>query len=168
MSTSLHDRPGPQDEAGAGGGEHPHRARQAAMALLARASREELESGLATADCSTLCEDLRKPEVGLVMARGRISGTGQPFNLGEVSVTRAAVRLANGTTGFSYLMGRDPTRAKLAAVADAHWQDETARPRIEAHVLTPVRKRLAAERQRRHAEVAATQVDFFTMVRGDD
>lgn len=142
--------------------------RQAAMALLARATLDELQHGLAAAGCSTLCDDLRKPEVGLVMARGRISGTGQPFNLGEISVTRAAVRLADGTTGSAYLMGRDPDRAKLAAIADAHWQRHDIREQIETHVLEPVRQRLERVRHRRRAEVAATQVDFFTMVRGDD
>ena len=64
--------------------------------------------------------------------------------------------------------GATPTRAKLAAVADAHWQRQHIRQQIETHVLKPVRERLEQVRQRRRAEVAATQVDFFTMVRGDD
>ena len=142
-------------------------ARRAAMKVLARASLHQLKEGLAASDLSLEATDLRKPEVGLVMARGRISGTGCPFNVGEVTVTRAAVRLADGTVGHAYLMGRDPERARLAAIADAHWQNEASRAAIEAQVIEPVRQHLAARQRRRRGEVAATQVDFFTMVRGD-
>ena len=45
-------------------------------------------------------EELRTAETGLVMLRGRIGGDGAPFNLGEATVTRAAVRLASGEVGF--------------------------------------------------------------------
>ena len=38
---------------------------------------------------------LRRPEIGLVMVKGRISGSGAPFCAGEMTVTRAAVRLDN-------------------------------------------------------------------------
>ena len=31
------------------------------------------------------------------MVRGRVGGTGAPFNLGEMSVTRCSVRLADGS-----------------------------------------------------------------------
>ena len=142
--------------------------RRAAMAVFARATQIELSDGLLAAGCSLECADLRAPEIGLVMARGRISGTGPAFNVGEVTVTRAAVRRADGGVGFAYLMGRDPERARLAAIADAHWQDTQAREKIESAILTPVRDRLDQQRQRKRSEVAATQVDFFTMVRGDD
>ncbi len=143
-------------------------ARQAAMAVFARATLDELQDGLIAADCSTDCQEIRAPQTGLVMARGRISGTGQPFNLGEVTVTRAVVQVIGGHQGFAYLRGRSGKRAKLAAIADAHWQDPHARSLIETYIVAPVKQRLNTERQKRHAEVAATQVDFFTMVRGDD
>ncbi len=143
-------------------------ARQRAMAVFARATSEELEAGLVASGCAMDCADLRTPETGLVMARGRISGTGAPFNVGEVTVTRAAVRNSSGQTGFSYVLGRDQQRARLAAIADAYWQGAGQRDLIEKHVITPVAKRLAAEKQRRREEVAPTRVDFFTMARGED
>ena len=143
-------------------------ARQAAMAIFARATTLELETGLNAADCSLECKDIRPPEPGLVMARGRISGTGKPFNLGEVTVTRAVVQLPDGGRGFAYLRGRSQKRARLAAIADAHWQSLNARSSVEKHLIEPVRQRLSAEKKKRNAEVAATQVDFFTMARGDD
>jgi len=39
---------------------------------------------------------------------------------------------------------------------------------VERRVLAPIRTRLDAERDRRRAETAATRVDFFTLVRGED
>ena len=41
------------------------------------------------------------------MLRGRIGGDGAPFNLGEASVTRAAVQIASGEVGIAYILGRD-------------------------------------------------------------
>ena len=97
-------------------------ARRAVMRTLAHASDGELETALAALEPLPAFSDLRSPEVGLVMVRGRIGGDGQPFNLGEASVTRAAVRLESGETGFSYLLGRHPESARLAALVDALWQ----------------------------------------------
>ena len=81
------------------GSEGETAARQAVMALCAEASRADLEAALSGLDAPAAA-DLRVPETGLVMASGRIGGDGRPFNLGEVSVTRAAIRLADGPAGF--------------------------------------------------------------------
>ena len=62
---------------------------------------------------------LRRPEIGLVMLKGRISGSGAPFAAGEMTVTRAAVRLAGGQIGFGYVGGRKPRQAEIAAAIDA-------------------------------------------------
>ena len=102
------------------------------------------------------------------MVRGRIGGDGQPFNLGEASVTRAAVRLESGETGFSYLLGRHPESARLAALVDALWQRPESRSLVESRVLAPLRERQAREAARQRAETAATKVDFFTVARGED
>lgn len=110
----------------------------------------------------------RKPETGLVMVRGRIGGGGAPFNLGEMSVTRAAITLATGETGHAYVAGRDRRKAAIAALFDALWQSETTHPRVETEVIAPLRARQAAEDTRQAEEAAATRVDFFTLVRGDD
>jgi alpha-D-ribose 1-methylphosphonate 5-triphosphate synthase subunit PhnG len=102
------------------------------------------------------------------MVRGRIGGDGAPFNLGEATVTRAAVRMESGEVGFSYLLGRDHPKARLAAVCDALWQSARSRDAIERHVLAPIRMRLEAERTQKREQAAATRVDFFTLVRGED
>ena len=69
-------------------------------------------------------EDLREPENGLVMLRGRIGGDGAPFNLGEATVSRAAVRLATGEVGFGYVLGRDRQKAQMIALCDAMVQSD--------------------------------------------
>jgi alpha-D-ribose 1-methylphosphonate 5-triphosphate synthase subunit PhnG len=141
--------------------------RQALMGVCARATEEELAGALASLGEVPPAQELRAPETGLVMVRGRIGGTGAPFNLGEVTVTRAAVRLANGCTGVSYLIGRSHRRARLAAMLDALAQDATNRASLEANLMRPVMARVAAEDARVRADVAATKVDFFTLVRGE-
>jgi alpha-D-ribose 1-methylphosphonate 5-triphosphate synthase subunit PhnG len=137
------------------------------MAVCAAATAAELEAALASLGDVPAAEELRAPETGLVMVRGRIGGTGKPFNLGELSVTRAAVRLANGCTGISYLIGRSPRRARLAALVDALGQDPAYWARLEANLMAPVRARVAAADRARSADAAATKVDFFTLVRGE-
>ena len=109
---------------------------------------------------------VRGPETGLVMVRARAGGGGNPFNLGEATVTRATVRLETGEVGHAYCLGRDGNKAVQAALFDALWQRDPAT--VEAQVLAPLRAEAAGADKHRRDETAATRVDFFTMVRGDD
>ena len=101
------------------------------------------------------------------MVRGRIGGDGAPFNLGEATVSRAAVRLATGEVGFGYTLGRDRQKARMIALCDALVQSNEFADAVEAKVLAPLRAAMIAERDRRAAETAATRVDFYTLVRGE-
>jgi alpha-D-ribose 1-methylphosphonate 5-triphosphate synthase subunit PhnG len=56
----------------------------------------------------------------------------------------------------------------LSAICDALWQNTLYRDAVEQRVLGPIRTRLDAERDRERAKTAATRVDFFTLVRGED
>lgn len=144
----------------------PHiAARQRWMGVLARA-------GSALAAHESVLRDaeyrlIRAPEIGMSLVRGRMGGTGSPFNLGEMSVTRCVVRLADGRTGYSYVAGRDKQHAELAALADAHLQGAE-----QAHWLSRLIEPLAAAQRAQQAaeaaETATTRVEFFTLVRGDD
>lgn len=113
-------------------------------------------------------EPVRGPETGLVMLRGRIGGDGAPFNLGEAAVTRATVRLADGTIGHAYALGTDGAKATLSATLAALWTQGAQRKAIEDKVRAPLAAMLAADAERRRAEAAATKVDFFTLARGED
>ena len=112
-------------------------------------------------------ESLRTPENGLVMLRGRVGGDGAPFNLGEATVSRAAVRLRTGEVGFGYTLGRNGAKAQLIALCDALIQTSQFAGTIEAKVLAPLRARVMADRKRKAEETAATKVDFYTLVRGE-
>lgn len=136
--------------------------------LLAKATIAELESALAVLGPIPDFTALRGPETGLVMVKGRIGGGGAPFNLGEATVSRASIRLADGRVGHGYRLGTDRKAAQLSAVLDALAQDEAARNTLETALFAPLEARLAQEAERLQAETAATKVDFFTMVRGED
>ena len=140
--------------------------RQRVMAALAAAPTRALaEIWDAWAD-KPQTQRVRGPETGLVMVRGRTGGGGSPFNLGEATVTRATVRLSTGEIGHSYALGRDGEKAVVAATLDALWQTG-ARQRVMDAVVALEQAALDADEQRR-AETAATRVNFFTMVRGED
>lgn len=110
---------------------------------------------------------LRQPEIGAVMVRGRVGGTGAAFNLGEMTVTRASVRLETGEVGHAWVQGRDKAHALRAAALDALMQTVRAGD-VAIQVLRPLEAEAQAARATRAAKAAATKVDFFTMVRGED
>ncbi|KJF75373.1 phosphonate C-P lyase system protein PhnG [Agrobacterium arsenijevicii] len=145
-----------------------HAERKRVAALLARATVQELETVWNRQNASPQTENVRGPETGLVMVKGRIGGGGAPFNLGETTVTRATVKLASGTVGHAHVLGTGRKKAWYAAVFDALWQESPTRDFIEAELLSPVEKRLTEEKEQKTKETAATRVDFFTMVRGED
>jgi alpha-D-ribose 1-methylphosphonate 5-triphosphate synthase subunit PhnG len=139
-------------------------ARKTWMATLAKASPTRL---------AALFTDLpphkviRQPEIGAVMVRGRVGATGAAFNLGEMTVTRASVRLASGNVGHAWVQGRDKGHALRAAAVDALMQTDHAAA-LTASVLRPLEVEARTARNARADKAAATKVDFFTMVRGED
>jgi alpha-D-ribose 1-methylphosphonate 5-triphosphate synthase subunit PhnG len=140
--------------------------RQAVMAVLAQVDVAEI-SGRLEAIALPEHENLREPENGLVMVRGRVGGDGAAFNLGEATVSRAAVRLSTGEVGFGYTLGRDRHKAQMIALCDALIQTADHAGVVEAQVLAPLRARMAAQRNQRAEQTAATRVDFYTLVRGE-
>ncbi len=134
------------------------------MGLLAKARPEALA---ALWNEAVPHEVLRGPEVGSVMVQGRIGGTGAPFNLGEITVTRCTLRLASGEVGMAHVQGRDKAHARRAALLDALLQG----PRgvaLQVAVLAPLAAAMAEAKHVRAAKAAATRVEFFTLVRGED
>src|SRR5437870_11816250 len=119
--------------------------RKAAMAVLAQSDAAEISVRL-EAIALPAHEDLREPENGLVMVRGRIGGDGAPFNLGEATVSRAAVRLSSGELGFGYTLGRDLEKARMIALCDAIVQSGKVAAELEAQVIAPLRAAQLASR----------------------
>lgn len=148
---------------------HPDQAaRQRAAGLLAIATKDELDAAWKKLPEKPEVKPVRGPETGLVMIRGRIGGGGDPFNLGEATVSRATILLASGTAGHGHALGTEKAKVRLAAIFDALWQEERTRPFVEGELLAPVEARISEQDRQQAEETAATRVDFFTMVRGDD
>jgi len=137
-------------------------ARQRWMAVLARASAQELADGLAALPALPAAEELRAPETGLVMVRGRAGGDGDAFNLGEMTVTRCAIRLG-AHIGHAYIAGRDHAKARLAALLDAALQDAAHHDAVMRAVVEPLATVQQEARAVEARKAAATRVDFFTM-----
>ncbi|MEQ5842218.1 phosphonate C-P lyase system protein PhnG [Paraburkholderia acidicola] len=149
-------------------------ARRAWMAVFARTPRAAFEAAFERALEGTPApafDWLRPPEIGLAMVRGRIGGSGDPFNLGEATVTRATLRLrepeGHAPVGVACHLGRDRRRAELAALADALLQLPEHHARLHAQLVAPLAAQLVAARAAKQEDVASTRVEFFTMVRGD-
>lgn len=140
-------------------------ARQGWMRVLARAGNQlaTYQDALKDVDYSLI----RAPEIGMTLVRGRMGGTGSGFNLGEMTVTRCVVRLSDGRTGYSYVVGRDKQHAELAALADAHLQGSDQQQWI-SRLIEPLQAAQKAQQAAKAAETATTQVEFFTLVRGED
>ncbi len=159
MASAPRDRLRDQDE---------NARRKAAMAALAAAPADDLKALWQEAGISVETKPLRGPETGLVTLRGRMGGGGAPFNFGEATVTRATVRLATGEIGHAYALGRDREKARISATIDALLQRADMRAAVEARILAPLTAKAAQADAQQRAETAATRVDFFTMVRGED
>ncbi|WP_412552320.1 phosphonate C-P lyase system protein PhnG [Shimia sp. MIT1388] len=141
--------------------------RRAWMSLLAKAPVDRLNALWQAYGAAPKFHWLRAPEIGASMVRGRLGGTGAPFNLGEMTLTRCTLQLESGEVGHGYVQGRDKQKAEIAALVDALMQGPEAAA-AEAAILKPLGDELAEAKTARAEKAAATKVDFFTMVRGED
>jgi alpha-D-ribose 1-methylphosphonate 5-triphosphate synthase subunit PhnG len=146
----------------------PDLVRRSDLGLLARSPAALLAERLARIDELPPFTWLRKPETGMVMLRGRIGGDGARFNLGEATITRCTLRLADGTVGVGTVRGRSARQAEMIALCDAMLQQ----PALAGAIQTEVMAVLAEAERERHAraaaDTAASRVDFYTLVRGED
>ena len=139
--------------------------RQRWLSLLAKVPADRLEALWSEIGPVPGYTILRRPEIGLVMVKGRISGTGAPFAAGEMTVTRAAVRLESGEIGHGYVGGRHPRQAEIVAAVDALGQKPEWQQKLEDKIVTPLTREAEARHQAVKARAAATKVDFFTVAR---
>lgn len=143
--------------------------RQNWMSTLAKADLDRLERQVIGLGELPGYDFLRTPEIGLVMVQGKAGGTGQPFYLGEMTMTRCVVRLRAGDAaivGFGYVAGRSHRHAELAAVCDALLQHPDWLDTVQTSVITPLQTLAQQQQAQQQRQVEATQVNFFTMVRG--
>ena len=149
----------------------PATPRQTWIATLAKAPLVLLEQYVAALGILPDYRFLRSPEVGLIMVRGRMDGSGAPFNLGEMTLTRCVVQLSASTgeavAGFGYVAGRSQRHAELAALCDALLQHADWSDRVQAHVIAPLQAIDQAQQAQQAQQTEATRVNFFTLLRGE-
>lgn len=146
--------------------------RRRAARVLAGAAHADLAELWATWEDQPELTYLRGPEAGLVMVQGRIGGTGDRFNLGEATVTRATVMLQGAgvgeASGTSYVLGSHPEHAGLAAVFDALLSVPAQRERVLSGVIEPLERRQIERDAGARADARSTVVDFFTVSRENE
>ncbi|WP_353613543.1 phosphonate C-P lyase system protein PhnG [Mangrovibacter phragmitis] len=142
--------------------------RQHWMSVLAHCQDDELARYWKPLNLSPEWTALREPECGMARVQARAGDTGQRFVVGDVTITRAAIRLAEGLCGFSYVMGRRKAHAERCAVLDALLQHPAFYKLILEQVITPLAANRAERQQQRAREIAGSKVDFFTLVRGEN
>lgn len=142
--------------------------RQLLHATLSRSSLHDIQKFWSHQPDDFMYDLLRKPETGMVMAVGRTENAGEPFNIGEVSVTRCALRLNSGEKGIGYVMGGDSDHALYVAMIDALAQQEERHEQLFEQVIEPLRQQIQQKNKQQDEKTASTKVDFLTMVRGDD
>ena len=134
--------------------------RQHWMSVLAHSQPAELAARLNALNITADYEVIRTAETGLVQIQARMGGTGERFFAGDATLTRAAVRLPAGTLGYSW--------AERCALIDALMQQSRHFQNLSETLIAPLDADRMARIAARQAEVNASRVDFFTMVRGDN
>jgi len=130
--------------------------------LIARADSERICEIAEQILADTTVEVIKKPSSGMIMMRFRDTAEKCIFNLGEVLVTEAEVRI-DEELGYAMVMGRDPETALAGAILDA--AVESGHP-LAPEIIDLLRSeevRLKEALQKTWAEVATTKVDFEVM-----
>ncbi|MGP9629586.1 MULTISPECIES: phosphonate C-P lyase system protein PhnG [unclassified Halomonas] len=140
--------------------------------ILALTPIKRLSEGWAMLGIQVGHRCVRGPETGMVMVRGRMGGSGNAFNLGEMTLTRVSVALdddtpGGGDLGHGWVAGRSREHAELIALIDACARKARWARRIDEELIEPLSQSLVDERTERSQVAAATRVDFFTMARGE-
>lgn len=136
------------------------------MSVLATSDKNNILSFWEKTKIKVNYQWLRAPEIGSIMAQGRMGVTGNKFNIGEVTITRCSLKLDCGTIGHSYVQGRSKKKAEISALCDALMQTKLAE-KINKKIIKPLEKIKIDKKNKILSKAEATKVDFFTLVRGE-
>ena len=140
--------------------------RKSWMSLLATSNQSDLLNLWEQKKIKVNYVWLRTPEIGSIMAQGRMGVTGDKFNIGEVTITRCSLKLNCGTIGHSYVQGRSKKKAEISALCDALMQTKMSKE-INKNIIIPLEKIKNNNKDKILSKAEATKVDFFTLVRGE-
>ena len=107
-------------------------------------------------------EITRKPETGLLMFRAEESVEHLHFNVGEILVTSAEVRLDNAL-GYSMVMGGDKNFAFYCALIMTALEAELPETKEIEALAHKLKKDMEAELRKEQKIIASTRVNFEVM-----
>ncbi len=105
---------------------------------------------------------VKKPLCGMIMMRFLDSAKNCVFNLGEVLVSEAEVKIGN-SMGYSMRMGMETETALAGAILDAAVEAKHPLAPEIIDLLSNEERRLSEEKQVKWAQVESTRVDFKVM-----
>lgn len=144
--------------------------------------RNEWLKIMATGDRALLCQlweglslnidydFMSKPTISLLPIQAKMGNVGDHFLIGDATITRTVVTtISDDKTyyGYGYILGRDKKQSELCAVIDSLLQQDQYHALLIEKIIKPLSENSDAKRKQQALEVKNTQVDFFTMVRGE-
>jgi len=133
------------------------------FALIARADGKLMCDLAERILADTGVDVVNKPLCGMIMMRFRDTAKNCVFNLGEVLVSEAEVKIGN-STGYAMIMGMELETVLAGAILDAAVEAEHPLTPEIVDLLNREERRLLEEKQMKWAQVASTRVDFEVMM----
>ncbi|MGZ9724149.1 phosphonate C-P lyase system protein PhnG [Rhizobium miluonense] len=131
------------------------------ISTLALASPNELDDVWKMVESEPRFQWITTPEFASTMVQGRVTADGQPFNLGEVGITRCVLQIADTeVVGAGYVIGRARRRATLVALIDAMTQIDSEISKSLLQAISKLPEKREARRRTKEQDVAESKVSF--------
>ena len=130
---------------------------------LAQAMFSDLADAAAGVELWPEFTPINSPEAGLIMIHGRMGGLGDPFALGECTVTRCTLQDDQGYMGLAYVLGDSLAHAEIAAKLDALLQHPERQSSLWDRIIAPLMILRTAREAQTKQENQSSRVQFFTM-----
>ena len=130
---------------------------------IAHAMFSDLADAAAGVECWPGFTSINSPEVGLIMVHGRMGGLGDPFPLGECTITRCVVQDDQGYMGLAYVLGDRLAHAEIAAKLDALLQHPERQSSLWDRIIVPLMILRTDREAQTKQENQSSCVQFFTM-----
>ncbi len=127
-------------------------------------SRKETLVPLAEEARNSLEVKAIKQNTALIMMRARDSVEREVFNLGEVLVSEAWVKVS-GVLGYSLVLGDDTEKALAGAVLDAACEIKHPFSEKIITILNQEKNYYEKERTKEYAKIKSTKVEFEVMAK---
>ena len=136
------------------------RDRQEWIGLLNTADPKDLEAAFQKLDPPIDYTPVVPAETGMLMAQAKTNGSGSRFNLGEITVSRCVLKVANAFFGSGWVLGTHLRHAELAALFDGLLQMPEHHDSLVRTLITPLREKAENQKREMAADIEKTRVSF--------